>query len=181
MEKTIIFVPKKKKIIKNYEFFSEYKISIAKPSFYMKNLLYFFLLIGFTSCNTPSDYNDKVYLQQERLTESLKKFLEADQANAEKAYKDLEEQTKKSNEKIQVLELFKDDKMYLSTAKGLFMYAMQALTEEWLPIKDAKIKGENDKIPKETTLKNFNRAVIILEKERMIFAKKYGLTSDFVH
>lgn len=148
---------------------------------YMKNIFYFLFVLAFTSCNTPSDYNDKVYLQQERVTNALKKFLEADQANAEKAYKDLEEQTKKSNEKIQALELFKDDKMYLSTAKGLFTYAMQALTDEWLPIKEAKIKGENDKILKETTLKNFNRAVIILEKERMIFAKKYGLTSDFVH
>lgn len=141
----------------------------------MKNLLYFFFLIGFTSCNTPSGYNDKVYLQQERLTNALKKFLEADKASAEKAYKDLEEQTKQSNEKIQALELFKDDATYLSTSKGLFTYAMQALTDEWLPIKEAKIKGEDDKMLKETTLKNFNRAVIILEKERMIFAKKYGL------
>ncbi len=147
----------------------------------MKNLLYFFLLIGFTSCDTPSGYNDKVYLQQERVTNDLKKFLEADKSSAEKAYKDLEEQTKQSNKKIQALELFKDDKMYLSTAKVFFTYTMQALTEEWLPIKDAKIKGEDDKILKEATLKNFNRAVIILEKERMIFAKKYGLTSDFVH
>ncbi len=154
---------------------NEYKSSIVKQPKYMKNLLYFFLLIGFTSCNTPSDYNDKVYLQQERLTNALKKFLEADQTSAEKAYKDLEEQAKKSNEKIQNLELFKDDVTYLSTSKGLFMYAMQALTDEWLPIKEAKIKGEDDKILKETTLKNFNRAVIILEKERMIFAKKYGL------
>lgn len=147
----------------------------------MKKILYFFLLIAFTSCNTPSGYNDKVYLQQERLTNALKTFLEADKTSAEKAYKDLEAQTKQSNEKIQALELFKDDAMYLSTSKGLFTYAMQALTDEWLPIKDAKIKGENDKILKEATLKNFNRAVIILEKERMIFAKKYGLTSDFVN
>lgn len=147
----------------------------------MKNILYFFLLIAFTSCNTPSGYNDKVYLQQERLTNALKTFLEADKTSAEKAYKDLEAQTKQSNEKIQALELFKDDVTYLSTSKGLFTYAMQALTDEWLPIKDAKIKGENDKILKEATLKNFNRAVIILEKERMIFAKKYGLTSDFVN
>ncbi len=147
----------------------------------MKNIIYFILLIGFTSCDTPSGYNDKVYLKQERLTNALKKFLEADKSNAEKAYKDLEEQTKKSNEKIQALELFKDDKAYLSTAKGLFTYAMQALTDEWLPIKEAKMKGEDTKEMQENTMKNFQRAVFILEKERMIFAKKYGLTSDFVH
>ena len=147
----------------------------------MKNLLYFFLFIGFTSCNTASDYNDKVYLQQERLTESLKKFLDSDKTTAEKAYKDLEEQTKESNQKIQALEMFKDDAVYLSTAKGLFTYAMQALTNEWLPIKEAKMKGEDDKMLKKATLKNLDRAVIILEKERIIFAKKYGLTSDFVH
>ena len=141
----------------------------------MKNILYFVLLMTFTSCNTPSDYNDKIYLQQERLTNDLKKFLEADKASAEQAYKDLETQTNLSNQKIQSLELFKDDKVYLSTAKGLFSYASQALTDEWLPIKDAKIKGEDDKILKDKALKNFNRAIFILEKERMIFAKKYGL------
>ena len=141
----------------------------------MKNILYFVLLMAFTSCNTPSDYNDKIYLQQERLTNDLKKFLEADKASAEQAYKDLETQTNLSNQKIQSLELFKDDKVYLSTAKGLFSYASQALTDEWLPIKDAKIKGEDDKILKDKALKNFNRAIFILEKERMIFAKKYGL------
>lgn len=141
----------------------------------MKNTLYFFLLIAFTSCNTPSDYNDKIYLQQERLTNDLKKFLEADKTSAEKAYKDLETQTNLSNQKIQSLELFKDEKVYLSTAKGLFSYASQALTNEWLPIKEAKIKGEDDKMLKESALKNFNRAIFILEKERMIFAKKYGL------
>lgn len=141
----------------------------------MKNILYFVLLMAFTSCNTPSDYNDKIYLQQERLTNDLKKFLEADKASAEQAYKDLETQTNLSNQKIQSLELFKDDKVYLSTAKGLFSYASQALTDEWLPIKAAKIKGEDDKILKDKALKNFNRAIFILEKERMIFAKKYGL------
>ena len=145
----------------------------------MKKILYFLFLVALTSCNTPSDYNDKIYLQQERLTNDLKKFLESDKATAEKAYKDLEAQTNDSYQKIQSLELFKDDKVYLSTAKGLFSYASDALKSEWLPIKDAKIKGEDDKILKETTLKNFNRAVFILEKERIIFANKYGLSNHY--
>ena len=145
----------------------------------MKNVLYFLFLLLLTSCNTASDYNDKVYLQQERLTNALKTFLETDKASAEKAYKDLEAQTNQSNKVIQALELFKDDKVYLSTVKGLFSYAAQALTSEWLPIKEAKLKGEDDKILKETTLKNFNRAVFILEKERMNFAKKYGLSNYY--
>lgn len=145
----------------------------------MKKLLYFLFVLTFMSCNTPSDYNDKIYLQQERLTDALTTFLKADKANAEKTYKDLEEQTKKSNTKIQSLELFKDDKVYLDVAKGLFSYASQALTDEWLPIKEMKIKGEDDKVATKNTLKNFNRAIFILEKERGLFAKKYGLAAHF--